>query len=154
MKKNTILTVLAFLSCFVAGYAQDIKDVLVKELTMEVRDGYLNVDMDLDLTDMSVKTTQVVVLTPCIVNGKDTLLLKSVAVYGRNRKVFYMRNDDIKPTGKEDDEFSPNEVRSGIIDYTTSVSFASCVAYKLIPRLISGTAVPLWFASLPTVAGM
>ena len=125
MKRYITSTVLALVSCFFAAHAQEIKDVQVKELTLELRDGYLNVDMDLDLTDMKVKTTQVVVLTPCIVNGKDTLHLKSVGVYGRNRRVFYERNADIKPTGRKDENYAPAEVKGDIIDYTTSVSFAN-----------------------------
>lgn len=119
------LTVLALVSCLFAAHAQEIKDVQIKDLTLELRDGYLNVDMDLDLTDMKVKTTQVVVLTPCIVNGKDTLHLKSVGIYGRNRRVFYERNADIKPTGRRDDNFAPSEVKGDILDYATSVSFAN-----------------------------
>ena len=78
MKRYITSTVLALVSCFFAAHAQEIKDVQVKELTLELRDGYLNVDMDLDLTDMKVKTSQVVVLTPCIVNGKDTLHLNNL----------------------------------------------------------------------------
>ena len=125
MKKYMTLTVLALVSCLFAGHAQETKDVQIKDLTLELRDGYLNVDMDLDLTDMKVKTTQVVVLTPCIVNGKDTLHLKSVGVYGRNRRIFYERNADIKPTGRRDENLAPSEVKGDIIDYTTSVSFAT-----------------------------
>lgn len=96
----------------------------MNDLIMEVRDGYLNVNMELDLTDMKVKGTQVVVLTPCIVNGKDSLLLKSVGVYGRNRRIFYQRNEDLKPTGRKDENYSTSEIRNNVIDYTASVYFA------------------------------
>lgn len=124
MKKQIISTVLSFVTCLFAGHAQDIKDVHINELTMEMRDGYLNVNMELDLTDMRVKGTQVVVLTPCIVNGKDTLMLKSVGVYGRNRRIFYQRNADLKPTGRKDEDLSTSEIRNDFIDYSTSVYFA------------------------------
>lgn len=105
------------MACAFAAHAQDIKDVEIKDLTLEVRDGYLNVDMDLDLSDLHVKGTQVVVLTPRIIKGADTLLLKSVGVYGRNRRIFYQRNEDVRPTDRKDDVFTPSEVRNDIIDY-------------------------------------
>ncbi len=111
------------MACAFAAHAQDIKDVEIKDLTLEVRDGYLNVDMDLDLSELHVKGTQVVVLTPRIIKGADTLLLKSVGVYGRNRRIFYQRNEDVRPTDRRDDVFTPSEVRNDIIDYAASVGF-------------------------------
>ena len=114
---------MAVLFNLVCGHAQNIDDFEVTDLTLEVRDGYINVDMDIDLTDVNVKGTQVVVLTPCIINGTDTLRLKSIGVYGRNRRIFYQRNDDIKPTDKKDETYSPADIRDGLIDYRTSAHY-------------------------------
>lgn len=120
--KRFLLSALTVLSCMASVHAQSIKGIEVKELTMELRDGYLDVDMDLDLSDLKVKGTQVVVLTPCIINGSDSLMLKSVGVYGRNRRVFYQRNADAKPTGGRDRDLDPSEL-GNIIEYRESVGF-------------------------------
>lgn len=121
MKRGIILTLAAILF-FNTGHSQNIKDVDVKDFTLELKDGYLNVDIDLDMTGLDVKTTQVVVLTPCIVNGTDTLMLKSIGIYGRNRRIFYERNSDTRPTGVRDENLTPSSVRQ-IIDYNTSVVY-------------------------------
>lgn len=121
--KHILSFAAAALSGIFTAQAQNINDVEVTDLTMEIREGYINVDMSLDLTDLHVKGTQVVVLTPCIVNGPDTLMLKSIGVYGRNRRVFYQRNADARPTDKKDDAFKPSDIRGDIITYSTSADF-------------------------------
>lgn len=117
------LSALAVLLNVLCVNAQKINDFEVTDLTMEVRDGYINVDMEIDLSDVSIKGTQVVVLTPCITNGSDTLMLKSIGVYGRNRRIFYQRNDDLKPTDKKDEMYKPADIRDGVINYSTSAHF-------------------------------
>ena len=106
-----------------AGHAQNTDVVNIKDYTLELKeDGRLNLDMDIDLSKLHIKTTQVVVLTPAVINGSDTLMLKSVGVYGRNRKIFYMRNEDAKPTDAGDINLSKSET-SDLIDYNASVRF-------------------------------
>ena len=108
----------------VVSHAQETKDVNIKDFTLELKeDGVLNVAIDIDFTDLSVKTTQVVVLTPIIVNGGNVHELKSIAVYGRNRRIYYLRNEEEKPTSTEDIELKRTEAR-GIIAYATSTYFA------------------------------
>ena len=72
MKRYIILTLtLAIFS--LNSYSQEIKEVDIKDYTLELKDGRLNLDIDVDLDELNVKTTKVVVLTPRIINGKDTL---------------------------------------------------------------------------------
>ena len=105
------------------GHSQDITDVNIKDYTLEVKeDGLLYFDMDLDLSQLDIKTTQVVVLNPIIINGADTMKLKSVGVYGRNRKIYYQRNEEDKPTAVSDINLSPSEIAEAI-EYTDSVKF-------------------------------
>lgn len=111
------------MSSVFVGHSQNTKDVDIKDYTLELKeDGRLNLDIDIDLSDLNIKTTQVVVLTPAIINGSDTLMLKSVGVYGRNRRIFYLRNEGERPTGVKDINLSPFET-SQIVDYNASVSF-------------------------------
>ena len=122
MNRALFLIVVALLSVCV-GYSQNLPNVDIKDFTLELKDdGYLNVDIDINLSELNVKTTQVVVLTPCIINGADTLKLKSVAVYGRNRRIFYQRNEQDKPTGAEDINLTPSDTRD-VVTYNTSVVF-------------------------------
>ena len=117
------LIVVAALS-ITAGYAQSTKDVDIKDFTLELKeDGDLNVDIDIDFTNLNIKTTQVVVLTPVIVNGDNAQELKSIAVYGRNRRIYYLRNEDEKPTSSEDIDLTRSEAR-GVVAYSTSLYFA------------------------------
>jgi tetratricopeptide (TPR) repeat protein len=122
MKRLIIISVAAILSIF-HGHAQDAGKVNIKDYTLELRDdGYLDLDIDIDLSPLKIKTTQVIVLTPAIINGTDTLTLKSVGVYGRNRRIFYLRNEEDKPTGMGDINLSSSET-SEIISYNASVAF-------------------------------
>ena len=122
MKRLIIITLAAVLSAF-AAHSQNKNDVNISDYTLELKeDGYLNLDIDIDLSDLDIKTTQVVVLTPAVINGADTLMLKSIGVYGRNRRIFYMRNEDQKPTGVKDINLTTSET-SQIIDYNASVAF-------------------------------
>lgn len=117
------LIVVAALS-ITAGYAQSTKDVDIKDFTLELKeDGDLNVDIDIDFTNLNIKTTQVVVLTPVIVNGDNAQELKSIAVYGRNRRIYYLRNEAEKPTSSEDIDLTRSEAR-GVVAYSTSLYFA------------------------------
>lgn len=122
MKRLILISVAAFISIF-QSHAQNTNDVNIKDYVLELKeDGYLNLDINIDLSPLNIKTTQVVVLTPAIINNSDTLTLKSVGVYGRNRRIFYLRNDDEKPTGVNDINLSSSET-SAIIEYNASVAF-------------------------------
>ncbi len=122
MKRLIFLTVAIILSVS-GGYAQNAKELDIKDYTLELKeDGSLNLDMEIDLSQLNVKTTQVVVFTPAVINGSDTLMLKSVGVYGRNRRIFYMRNQDEKPTGAEDVDLKADET-SQTLAYKASVAF-------------------------------
>ena len=61
-------------------HAQDIPEVEIKDFTLELKDGYINLDLDLDLSQLGIKGTQVVVLTPKLIKDADPLQLKSIGV--------------------------------------------------------------------------
>lgn len=73
--------------------------VKVSEVRLE-RDGrYLTVGMEMDLSGLKVSGNRAVLLTPRLINGKDTLDLPSVGIYGRQRYYYYMRNGSGMLTG-------------------------------------------------------
>ena len=103
--------------------AQDIKDVNIKDFRLELNDDkHLSVDIAIDLSELEVKPTQVVVLTPVIVNGEDSLALKSVGVYGRNRRIFYERNAENRPTLDRDINLAPSQLKD-VVEYSTEIRF-------------------------------
>ena len=103
-------------------HAQDIPEVEIKDFTLELKDGYLNLDIDIDLSQLDVKGTQAVVLTPKLIKDADTLQLKSIGVYSRNRRIYYQRNEHIKPTHPGDIDLRASETES-VVDYNSSVAF-------------------------------
>lgn len=122
MNRRFILTVTAILTVF-ASFAQTTEEVAVKDFTLELKeDGHLNLDIDVDLTHLGIKPTQVVVLTPCIINEADTFKFKSIGVYSRNRRIFYQRNMEMKPTGTGDINLKASEARD-VINYNDSTFF-------------------------------
>ncbi len=121
---RTIFLTIALALSVIAGYAQNSQKVDIKDYTLQLHeDGNLSVDLEIDLSKLKIKSHQVAVLTPVIVNGKNSHELKSIAVYGRNRRIYYLRNEEIRPTTSEDVVLSPKEAK-GCVDYKTSVYFA------------------------------
>lgn len=88
------------------------------------RDGSnVLIDMDLDLTDLKVKSTVAVLLTPYLVNGEDSLALPAVGVYGRQRYYYYLRKGDGKMiSGKEETSFTSG-TKAEMIPYHATVSY-------------------------------
>ena len=121
---RTIFLTIALSLTLIAGYAQNNKEVDIKDYTLELKDnGNLSVNIDVDFSKLNIKSTQVVVLTPIIVNGDNTHELQSIAVYGRNRRIYYLRNEAEKPTTSDDVALTPKEAE-GVFTYNTAVYFA------------------------------
>lgn len=100
--------------------AQNISEIEIKNPKINYEEQSLNVSMDLLLDLSSIKNTQVVVLTPYLVHGADSLALKSIGVYGRNRYYHYQRNNSLRPTESSDLEFRKSDAPEAI-SYSTSV---------------------------------
>lgn len=122
MTRRILLIATATFS-LLASFAQTTEEVAIKDFTLELKeDGLLNLDIDIDLTKLNLNATQVVVLTPCIINEADTFKFKSIGVYSRNRRIFYQRNEQEKPTGASDINLKASETRD-VIDYNASTKY-------------------------------
>lgn len=73
--------------------AQNVDGFKVDNLEMKRKGEYMGVKMNVDLSSLDVASNRAVLFTPVIVNGKDSLELSSVGVYGRSRYYYYVRND-------------------------------------------------------------
>lgn len=98
MKKIGYMIIALLGMCTIAeaqtGRQTIVDGVSVGDLKMERNGGYMVVDMTLDLKDLDVDGNRAVLLTPRLVNGKDSLDLQSVGIYGRRRYYFYVRNGE------------------------------------------------------------
>lgn len=87
MKRTIIISLL--LAAAVQVFGQD--------HSMERNGGRFIVDLSLDMKETTVGRNRMAVYTPRIVNGKDTLCLSSVGIMGRQRYIFYKRNENLYP---------------------------------------------------------
>lgn len=85
-----------------AAEAQTVKGVNVESYTMERDGSFVVLDMDVDISELKVKGSEVVVLTPYIVRDTMSVPLKAIGLYGRNRYFYYQRNEELAPTQGED----------------------------------------------------
>ncbi len=113
--KKTYYMIVALLGMGAAAWAQTapaqavVDGVSVADLKMERNGGYMAVDMTLDLKNLDVDANRAVLLTPRLTNGKDSLDLQSVGVYGRRRYYSYVRNGESMLTGKDEKSFKASE---------------------------------------------
>lgn len=85
--------------------AQAVKGVSVSKLRMERNKNYMSVKMTIDISKLNVKSNRAVLLTPRIVGENDSIDLRSVGVYGRNRYFYYVRNGVSDLTGEKEISF-------------------------------------------------
>ena len=106
--------------------AQEVKSitpgVFVSHFKMERNGKYLTVEMGVDLTELEVESNRVVLLTPRLVNGTDSLDLSSVGIYGRKRYYHYVRNGMGSISGEDETIYRASE-KPDDIDYNNSVVY-------------------------------
>lgn len=122
--KRFIVIMTALLAGVSAADAQTVNGVTVESYTMERSGDYVIVDLDIDLSDLKVKGSQVAVLTPHIVRDTMSVALKSVGVYGRNRHFYYERNEELAPTSGDDLTYR-NRKTPDMVSYHAVIPFES-----------------------------
>ena len=99
-----------------------VPEVCVDRFEVARHGKYLTVEMAVDLSELRVKSNRAVVLTPRLVNGKDSLDLPSIGIYGRRRYYYYVRNGVSTISGK--DEISRRASRKiKAVDYHNPVIY-------------------------------
>ncbi len=100
-----------------------IPDVSIDTFKMEREGKYLNVAMDMNLKDLNVSSNRAVLLTPRLVNGKDSIDLPSVGIYGRRRYYYYERKGVSNITGKSEKSYRAS-------NKPDSVAYSNLTEYK------------------------
>lgn len=85
-------------------------------------DGYMVVDMGLDLSELEVESNRAVLLTPVVVNGADSLKLASVGIYGRRRYYYYVRNGESMLSGPDEMTWKASD-KPGNLAYSIRVPY-------------------------------
>ena len=141
MKREIIFRILRFGLTFLCGAAwatasgqeaetsrkgdggTGIKGVTTQSATVRRDGSNVLVDMNLDLSDLKVKSTEAVLLTPYLVHGDDSLALPAVGVYGRQRYYYYLRKDKDKMISGEDETTITSGSKADVIPYHATVSY-------------------------------
>lgn len=121
-----ILAALLGLESVSEAVAQRVKNIApgisIDRFRMERNGKYLTVEMKADLTALDVEANRAVLLTPRLVNGKDSLDLPSVGIYGRKRYYYYVRNGIGSISGADETVYRASKKPENI-DYNNSVIY-------------------------------
>lgn len=123
MKSICFLSVL-FCLLTAPAVAQALPDgsVSADSVCIERQGEYLHISMNVDLDGLEVEGNQAVLLTPCLRQGKDSLELRSIGVYGRKRYYSYIRNGESLLTGSKELTYKRKEMPS-------EVAYADIISY-------------------------
>ena len=101
-----------------------VDNVAIDNFTTERNGNYLSVGMTVDLKDLGVESNSSVVLRPRLVNAPDSIDLPPVAVYGRKRYYYYLRN------GGDTLAADPAAIRFRAKDMPDSVVYSTMIPYQ------------------------
>ncbi len=119
--KKIIISLLTL--SFVLSLSAQVKDVDA-EASMNRSGDYMVVDMDLNLEDMDVRSNRAALLTPWIVSPTDSVELNSVGIYGRQRRIYYLRNGNGAISGEDEMVFRARK-RPDTLLYNNVVPYES-----------------------------
>ncbi len=82
------------------------------------------VGLRIDLDSLKLRSTRAILFTPYLTNGKDSLVLPSVGVYGRQRYYYYLRqNNGTMISGKDEITLRSDETDSLRVPYSTVAAY-------------------------------
>lgn len=99
-----------------------VPDVSVVYYQMEHSGKYMNVEMNVDLSELKVRSNRAVLLIPRLVNGTDSLDLPSIGIYGRDRYYIYTRNGISTLSNERELSFKAKD-KPGSLSYSNLVSY-------------------------------
>jgi outer membrane protein OmpA-like peptidoglycan-associated protein len=125
MRSRLLLTIftLAAGAFYPTVKAQTATEVPIKNIVMERNGNYMKVAMDVDLTNLNVKSNRSVEIVPYLVNQGDSLELNPISVYGRNRYYYTLRNNSEKITSPEAIAYKTKS-RPDNVSYETIVPYS------------------------------
>ena len=113
---------MAFASIAGAAAQGEPMNVATNRSSLEKVSGKMVAKTDINLKDLNVKSNQVALFTPMIVNGEDTLRLQSIGVYGRTRWFQYERFGVRPISGANEISMRANDSRD-VVNFSQSVPY-------------------------------
>ena len=100
-----------------------VPDISIVYYQIEHSDKYMNVEINMDLSELKVRSNRAILLVPRLVNGSDSLELPSIGIYGRDRHYIYTRNG-ISTLSDEDELSFTAKDKPASVSYNNLVSYA------------------------------
>ena len=122
MKRFLLLYVCAALLA-VGASAQEHCGLPLPDASMQRNAGLMTVDLEMNLADFNLEGYRVALFTPAIVGESDSLLLRPVGIYSRNRWYQYLRSGDGPVGGAEEIPIRWSE-RPDVLNYSETVPYA------------------------------
>lgn len=94
MKIKFLLAALLFPFLASAGVKYNENDLKVQNLQVEKVNQQINVQMDLDYTQIPLKSNQELTVTPVLRSGKNEVVMPTVVFAGRQRYYYRLRNNE------------------------------------------------------------
>ena len=117
----------------------EVEGVKTHNVRLERNGDYMVVDMDIDISELDVKSNRAVLVTPAIVNGEDSLNLASIGVYGRRRYYYYLREGRSTLSGFSERSYRRSK-RPDTVDYRSIMPYQKWMegAHLVINRSLYG----------------
>lgn len=127
--------IIALFACLATVEAQSVDGAKVDGLQIKHSGDHMAVNMNVDFSSLSVSSNRVVVFTPMLVNGADSLELSSVGIYGRRRYYYNVRNDQEIINGTDGVSYRASQTPDSL-DYSVVVPYENWMngAYLVMHR--------------------
>lgn len=101
--------------------------VVLRNISMKQNNGRLDTSMELDFSDLHVRSNHSLRITPMLVDGREMLQLPAVIVDGRRRSITHLRNED-KMFPSADTYIRRKNRSEQIVEYDASVNYQAWMA--------------------------
>lgn len=94
--KRIFATTLLLLTWALSSFAQDAvldNGIVIRNADVQREGRTLTLTMDLDFSELKLKSNRAVLFQPVFKNGEKQEQLQSIGIYGRNRYYYYQRNN-------------------------------------------------------------
>lgn len=122
MKSRIYIVIMGLLGIALGMQAQSIDGVSVSDVSTQRNGKFIDVGMNLDFSNLNVESNRAVLITPRLVNGNDSVDLKSIGIYGRRRYYHYVRNGESMLTGKDELSYRSTQ-KPNNMSYQTTVDY-------------------------------
>ena len=93
MRRIFVVIAAAIVGHFTLSAQTDFKSIIIYDAEITRNNDLMTVSMDMDFSGFNVASNRAVLVTPYIVKGEESVALPALGFYGRDRYLYYIRND-------------------------------------------------------------